>query len=145
MEHIKFFNYSLNDVSEKLHLTSLNDCNKCYNESALIFIHYLNIIIYIKHTLSDTICAIERELKKCKEDLLLLLFVNREVALSSDICYLNIVAAPNFLDTGRNFTCKDYFTPVIGESVLRTDDNFKDWWDNTFMSYIRKYGKSSGN
>ena len=66
VEHIKFFNYSLNDVSEKWHLTSMNDCNKRYNESALIFVHYLNAIIYIRHTLSDNICAIEGELKTCK-------------------------------------------------------------------------------
>ena len=142
MEHIKFFNYSLNDVLEELHLT---DCTRRYNESALIFVHYLNAIIYIKHTLSENICVIEHELKTCKEDLLLFLFVNREFALSGDICFLNIVAAPNFLDTGRNFKCENSFTPIIGESVLRTDANFKDWWDNTFMSYIRKFGKSSGN
>ena len=142
MEHIKFFNYSLNDVLEKLHLT---DCTRRYNESALIFVHSLNAIIYIKHTLSDNICAIEHELKTCKEDLLLFLFVNREFALSGDICFLNIVAAPNFLDTGINFKCENSFTPIIGESVLRTYDNFKDWWDNTFMSYIRKFGKSSDN
>ena len=145
MGHITFFKYPINDVLDKLHLTSLKDCNKRYNESALIFIHYLNTIIYIRHTLSDNICAIKRELKKCKEDLLLLLFVNREFALSGDICFLNIVAAPNFLDTEKQFACESSFTPIIGESVLRTDDNFKHWWDNTFMSYIRKFGKSYGN
>ena len=134
LEHIKFFKYPINDVLDKLHLTSLNDCNKRYNESALIFVHYLNAIIYIRHTLSDNICAIKHELKICKEDLLLFLFVNREFSLSGDICFLNIVAAPNFLDAERNFTCENSFTPVIGESVLRTDDNFKDWWDNTFIS-----------
>ena len=143
--HIKFFKYPINDVLEKLHLTSLNDCNKRYNESALIFIHDLNAIIYIRHTLSDNIGAIERELKTCKEDLLLFLFANREFALSGDICFLNIVAAPNFIDTERNFESENSFTPIIGESVLCTNDNFKDWWDNTFMSYIRKFGKSSGN
>ena len=68
-----------------------------------------------------------------------------QIGLSGDIWFMNIVAAPNFLDTGINFKCENSFTPIIGESVLRTDDNFKDWWDNTFMSYIRKFGKSCGN
>ena len=130
---------------EKLHLTGLNYCIQRYNESALIFVHSLNAIIYIRHTLSDNICEIERELKTCKEDLLLFLFVNREFALSGDICFLNIVAAPNFLDTGTNFKCENSFNSIIGESVLRTDDDFKNWWDYTFMSYIRKFGKSAGN
>ena len=145
VEHIKFFNYSLSDVSQNLHLIGLNDCTQRYNESALIFIHYLNAIIYIRHTLSDDISTIEHELKMCKEDLLLFLFVNRELALSGDICFLNIVAAPNFTDTESKFACENSFNPIIGASVLCSEKTIKYWWDNIFMSYIKEYVKSSGN
>ena len=145
VEHIKFFNYSLSDVSQNLHLNGLNDCTQRYNELALIFVHYLNAIIYIRHTFSDDICTIEHELKTCKEDLLLFLFVNREFALSGDICFLNIVVAPNFTETGNKFACENSFSPIIGESVLRTKNNFKYWWDNTFMPCVRQFIKSSEN
>ena len=128
-----------------MHLTGLNDCTQRYNESALIFVHYLNAIIYIRHTLSNNICAIEHKLKTCKEDLLLFLFVNREFLLSGDICFLNIVAAPNFKDTESKFVCKNSFNSIIGESVLCTEQTIKHWWDSIFMPYIKQFVKSSKN
>ena len=138
-DDVQFLNYTLCDVLRNLSQTNFHDYSKRYNDFAVVIISYLNLIIMIRHTQADDINTIESELKMCKEDLLLFLFVNKETALNSNICFLNIVAAPNFIHTEKNVKELNPFSSVIGKTILTSEDDFRFWWNNIFLSYITHF------
>ena len=144
LEHLKFLRYSLEDVGNKLGLSSLiydsEHWDEHWNDSGFVFLNDLNVVINLRYTLADDISDIKQELIKCKEDLLLFLLVNRDSALSSNICFVNIIAAPNFEENGTVFQSENSFNSVIGKDILEADINFENWWNNIFIPDIQKVG-----
>ena len=140
LEHLKFLRYTLEDVGNKLGLSSLIYHSEHWDNSAFVFINDLNVVINLRYTLADNISDIKQELIKCKEDLLLFLLVNRDSALSSNICFVNIIAAPNFKENGTVFQSENNFNSVIGKTILENDINFEYWWNNIFIPDIQKVG-----
>ena len=140
LEHLKFLGYSLEDVGNKLDLSSSIYHSEHWDDSAFVFLNDLNVVINLRYTLADDIIDIKQELIKCKEDLLLFLFVNRDSALSSNICFVNIIAAPNFEENGTVFQSESTFNSVIGKKILQNDINFEYWWNNMFIPDIQKVG-----
>ena len=139
LEHLNFLGYSLEDVQNKLGLSSLINQSERWDDSAVVFLNDLNVVINLRYTLADDIRNIEQELIKCKEDLLLFLLVNRDSALSSNICFVNVIAAPNFAENGTVFQSENTFNSVIGKTVLeKENENFDDWFNNIFIPYIQK-------
>ena len=134
LEHLNFLGYSLEDVRNKLGISSLTNQSERWDDSAVVFLNDLNVVISLRYTLSDDISDIEQELIKCKEDLLLFLLVNRDSALSSNICFVNIIAAPNFAENGTVFQSENTFNSVIGKNG---NENFDDWFNNIFIPYIK--------
>ena len=134
LEHLNFLGYSLEDVRNKLGLSSLINQSERWDDSAVVFLNDLNVVINLRYTLADDIRVIEQELIKCKEDLLLFLLVNRDSALSSNICFVNIIAAPNFAENGTVFQSENTFNSVIGRNG---NANFDDWFNNIFIPYIQ--------
>ena len=134
LEHLNFLGYSLEDVRNKLGLSSLINQSERFDDSAVVFLNDLNVVINLRYTLADDISDIEQELIKCKEDLLLFLLVNRDSALSSNICFVNIIAAPNFAENGTVFQSENTFNSVIGRNG---NENFDDWFNNIFIPYIQ--------
>ena len=134
LEHLNFLGYSLEDVRNKLGLSSLINQSERWDDSAVVFLNDLNVVISLRYTLADDISDIEQELIKCKEDLLLFLLVNRDSALSSNICFVNIIAAPNFAENGTVFQSENTFNSVIGRNG---NENFDDWFNNIFIPYIK--------
>ena len=134
LEHLNFLGYSLEDVRNKLGLSSLINQSERFDDSAVVFLNDLNVVINLRYTLADDISDIEQELIKCKEDLLLFLLVNRDSALSSNICFVNIIAAPNFSENGTVFQSENTFNSVIGRNG---NENFDDWFNNIFIPYIQ--------
>ena len=140
LEHLNFLGYSLEDVGNKLGLSSLIYHSEHWDDSAFVFLHDLNVVINLRYTLADDISDIKQELIKCKEDLLLFLLINRDSALSSNICFVNIIAAPNFEENGTVFKSENTFNSIIGKNILDNENNFEDWWNNIFIPYIQKVG-----
>ena len=138
LEHLNFLGYSLEDVGNKLGLSSLIYHSEHWDDSAFVFLHDLNVVINLRYTLADDISDIKQELIKCKEDLLLFLLINRDSALSSNICFVNIIAAPNFEENGTVFQSENTFNSIIGKNKLDNENNFEDWWNNIFIPYIQK-------
>ena len=137
LEHLKFLRYSSEDVGNKLGLSSLSEH---WDDSAIVFLNDLNVVINLRYTLADDISDIKQELIKCKEDLLLFLLVNRDSALSSNICFVNVIAAPNFEENGTVFQSENAFNSIIGKSNLENYINFENWWNNIFIPDIQKVG-----
>ena len=140
LEHLHFLGYSLEDVGNKLGLSNLIYDGEHWDDSAFVFLNDLNVVINLRYTLADDIIDIKQELIKCKEDLLLFLLVNRDSALSSNICFVNIIAAPKFEENGTVFQSENKFNSVIGKKILENDINFENWWNNIFIPDIRKAG-----
>ena len=138
LEHLNFLGYSLEDVENKLGLSSLINQSERWDDSAVVFLNDLNVVIKLRYTLTDDISDIEQELVKCKEDLLLFLLVNRDSALSSNICFVNLIAAPNFAENGTVFQSENTFNSVIGKNVLENENKFDDWFNNIFIPYTQK-------
>ena len=138
LEHLKFLGYSLEDVQNKLGLSCLINQSEHGDDSAVVFLNDLNVVINLRHTLADDISDIHQELIKCKEELLLLLLVNRDSAFSSNICFVNIIAAPNFAENGTVFQNENTFNSVIGKNVLENENSFDYWFNNIFIPYISK-------
>ena len=140
LEHLNFLGYSLEGVGNMLGLSSSIYHSEHWDDSAFVFLNDLNVVINLRYTLADDISDIKHELIKCKEDLLLFLFVNRDSALSSNICFVTLIAAPKFEENGTVFQSKNTFNPVICKKVLENNINFEDWWNNTFIPDIQKVG-----
>ena len=140
LEHLHVLGYSLDDVGKKLGLSNLIYHSEHWDDAAFVFLNDLNVVINLRYTLADDISDIKQELIKCKKDLLLFLLVNRDSALSSNICFVNIIAAPNFEENGTVFQSENTFNSVIGKNILENDINFEDWWNNTFIPDIQKVG-----
>ena len=134
LEHLNFLGYSLEDVEHKLALSSLINQSERWDDSAVVFLNDLNVVMNLRYTLTGDISDIEQELIKCKEDLLLFLLVNRDSALSSNICFVNIIVAPNFSENGSVFQSENTFNSVIGKNG---NENFDDWFNNIFIPYIQ--------
>ena len=140
LEHLKFLRYSLEDVGNTLGLSSFIYHSGHWDNSAFVFLNDLNVVINLRYTLADDIIDIKQELIKCKEDLLLFLLVNRDSALSSNICFVNIIAAPKFEENGTVFQSENTFNSVIGNNILENDINFENWWNNIFIPDVQKVG-----
>ena len=142
LEHLQFLGYSLEDLGNKLGLSSSIYHSEHWDDSAFVFLNDLNVVINLRYTLAEDISGIKQELIKCKEDLLLFLFINRDSALSSNICFVNIIGAPKFEENGTLFQSENTFNSVIGKNIfpISNDNNFEDWWNNIFIPYIQKVG-----
>ena len=140
LEHLKFLRYSLEDVGNKLGLSSLIYHSQHWDDSAFVFLNDLNVVINLRYTLADDISDIKQELIKCKEDLLLFLLVNRDSALSNNICFVNLIAAPNFEQNGTVFQSENAFNSIIGKHILSNYINFENWWNNIFIPDLHKIG-----
>ena len=140
LEHLNFLRYSSEDVVNTLGLSSSIYHSEHWDDSAFVFLNDLNVVINLRYTLAEDISDIKQELVKCKEDLLLFLLVNRDSALSSNICFVNITAAPKFEENGTVFQTENTFNSVISKKTLETDINFEDWWNNIFIPHIQEVG-----
>ena len=140
LEHLKFLRYSLEDVGNKLGLSNLIYHSEHWDDSAFVFLNDLNVVINLRYTLANDISDIKQELLNCKEDLLLFLLINRDSALSSNICFVNIIAAPNFEQNGTVFQSENAFNSIIGKHILSNYINFENWWNNIFIADIHKVG-----
>ena len=140
LEHLQFLGYSLEDVGNKLDLSNLIYDSKHWDDSGFVFLNDLNVVINLRYTLADDISDIKQELIKCKEDLLLFLLVNRDSALSSNICFVNIIAAPKFEENGTVFQSENNFNSVINKHIMENEISFEKWWNNIFIPDIQKAG-----